>query len=325
MPHSSDVTDWGQDDTSKVTVGADEQSIINGDDPDGEKVYANPVSSTDPTKGVRRTSSEIGTFSSGEEHLVFYLERGSADDFQFDISEDNNFTKVGTLRFDWSQDSIVDQKGLVADFFPIRDDLYAFILKYDPTNVGGSDFSGNGRFLNFKPDRGGNGDMTIFHHAQLSENRPFILPAVTGGSQITVNADTYTLTPSEWNNEQGTIFLSGWVPTKAYNIFLRYGGQTLLGINSSANKKAYFYTEAAVISGWPNGNNGLLRVKMLVSWGEQFVESWNGNVKTSAYSGELSAKRDLSLENKFILEELTYSPRQVSTLQAKTLTATPFS
>jgi hypothetical protein len=308
-----------------VSVGADEQSIINGDDSGGEKVYANPVSSTISTKGVRRESSDIGTFSSGSEHLVFYLERGTANVFQLDIAEGNNFTRVGILRFDWSQDSIVNQKGIIADFFPIRDDLYIFSLKYDPTNVAGSDFSGNGRFLNFKPDLGGNDNTTIFHHAQLSENRPFILPAVTGGSQITVNADTYTLTPSEWNNEQGTVFVSGWAPATAYNIFLRYGGQALLGINSAANKKAYFYSSPEVVSGWPKGNNGLFRVKMLLSWGEQFVESWNGNARTSTYSGELSSKRDLRLENKFIFEELTYSPRQVSTLQAKTLTATPFS
>jgi len=163
-------------------------------------------------------NSGAGVFSSRLESYSIIIEYTGSQDAvtRISIFSDVN-DRVAYGEYLWGTDSTllsigdsVDKRVLTQNG-PNGGKVVRFILRYDPsTDAEG----GNGRQVLLFPDRSGNNEAVIFHHAQIEEAPNASSPIVTGGSPVTRSADDYAIfeggQPSWWNPNEGTLILE-WV------------------------------------------------------------------------------------------------------------------
>lgn len=160
-------------------------------------------------------NSGAGVFSSRLESYSIIIEYTGSQDAVTRISIFRGVNdRVAHGEYLWGTDSTllsigdsVDKRVLTQNG-PNGGKVVRFILRYDPsTDAEG----GNGRKVLLFPDRSGNNEAVIFHHAQIEEAPNASSPIVTGGSPVTRSGDDYAIfeggQPPWWNPNEGTLIV----------------------------------------------------------------------------------------------------------------------
>jgi hypothetical protein len=208
----TNLLDWSSDFSNWATDGASVDdntltSIIAGEN--AARVSANNASYADKIyKGVD------ANLSSSLESAFAILEEGSSQKVRFNGRENNNYNDLFGLTYNWSNDTLsgqgneayVDSKRL-AENGPNGNPLVILFVRYDPTDIGGANYSGDPYEVSLWPDRNDNNEDVICHHAQVAHQRSISEPVVCSGSTTTVNGETlYGPAWDTLNSNRATFF-----------------------------------------------------------------------------------------------------------------------
>jgi len=189
------------------------------------------------TSGSDSIFKQNGTFTANPEAYWSFVEHWSAERLRIRMQETGGYNTVAFIEVDLHQDDnnapeVISSSGnvpdsfvrKVAEFGPNGGPVYLIKGAYNPGSQG---VDGNGRRFTFYPDRDGNGDGTILHHAQAETRSPAGAigrsgPIVSGGGSITRNEGVFKINVGDWwpKNELTILMkmrLLSWTPKNTYS------------------------------------------------------------------------------------------------------------
>jgi hypothetical protein len=275
-----------------------------------------------------------GVYSSSQEVIYVILEQQSADKVRFlTIGSEVN----GNLQYNLSTESVVDSDGIETHarklgVGPSGGTLWLLQVRYDPTS--GTDSSGNSREVWIYPDRGANGNSTIFHHAQLEEARNASVPIGTGTSAVTREGDNVSISTGDWwNPDEGTFY----IVFRALS-FVRDGSHRILAEQGNDFGDIVLQRHSGDTFAFNVGGGGFTEFGQISPFTTyKYALSWDNDGETAVVDGgdfsttnngengfDLSGN-DLKIaeRNNALIEvrELTYTPQRLSESTLNTLTS----
>lgn len=189
------------------------------------------------TSGSDGIFKQNGTFTATPEVYWSFVEHWSAETLRIRMQETGGNNTIAFIEVDLHQNDnnapeVISSGGnvpdsfvrKVAEFGPNGGPVYLIKGAYDP---GGQGVDGNGRRFIFYPDRNGNGDGTILHHAQVETRSPNGTrgrtgPVVSGGGSVVRNESAFKIDVGNWWPENElTLFMKmrllSWSPKNIYN------------------------------------------------------------------------------------------------------------
>jgi len=322
---SSDFSNWKNDgasvDDNTLT------SIIAGES-------AARVSGNNASYGDRIVQGVSANLSSNLESAFVILEEGSSPKVSFNAREKTNFNNLFALTYNYANDNLSGNGNEVyvesirlTENGPNGNPLVILFVRYDPTDIGGADYSGNSYEVSIWPDLNDNNEDVICHHAQVTHQRSIAEPVVCSGSTTTVNGETlYGPAWDTLNANRATLFFEAAMLRRkggtqydyARFFYPRNGSNAIMGaegrrvsfrgggarLNLDVNWEPYeFIRCAASIDEDGRGNTAHLVARSAGNVQEEVTETTDGT-----FLNDLPANGWKFDSGNWAIKEITYAP-----------------